>query len=101
MKAICDFTHGHIRFDYNSARATRSAHDAFRKGSVCAATMAHLALTLCRCLNIPARYCTGYLGEIGVPPDRTPAISAAGSSPSSVGAGGHSMPAQQAASAGS
>jgi transglutaminase-like putative cysteine protease len=72
VKAICDFTHGHIRFDYNSARSTRSAHDAFREGVGVCRDYAHLALTLCRCLNIPARYCTGYLGEIGVPPDPNP-----------------------------
>ena len=72
VKAICDFTHNHIRFDYNAARSTRSAYDAFREGIGVCRDYAHLALTLCRCMNIPARYCTGYLGDIGVPPDPNP-----------------------------
>jgi transglutaminase-like putative cysteine protease len=72
VQAICDFTHRHIRFDYTAARATRSAHDAFREGVGVCRDYAHLALTLCRCLNIPARYCTGYLGDIGVPADPAP-----------------------------
>jgi len=68
VQAICDFVHNHIEFGYEHASATRSASEAFaiRKG-VCR-DYAHLAITLCRCVNIPARYCTGYLGDIGMPP---------------------------------
>lgn len=66
VQAVCDFTHRHIRFDYQQARSTRTALEAYREGvGVCRDYM-HLAITLCRCLNIPARYCTGYLGDIGV-----------------------------------
>jgi transglutaminase-like putative cysteine protease len=67
VQAVCDFAHNHIRFDYQLARANRTALEAFRERvGVCRDYM-HLAITLCRCLNIPARYCTGYLGDIGVP----------------------------------
>jgi transglutaminase-like putative cysteine protease len=72
VQAVCDFVHEHVEFGYAYARSTRSASQAWleRKG-VCR-DFAHLAITLCRCLNIPARYCTGYLGDIGVPPDPSP-----------------------------
>ena len=67
VQAVCDFVHLHIRFDYQQARPTRTALEAFRERvGVCRDYM-HLAITFCRCLNIPARYCTGYLGDIGVP----------------------------------
>ncbi len=67
VQAICDFVHNHIRFDYMQARANRTAMDVYReKVGVCRDFM-HLAITLCRNCNIPARYCTGYLGDIGVP----------------------------------
>ncbi len=67
VEAITEFVHRHIRFDYNHARATRTALDIYRERvGVCRDYM-HLAITLCRCMNIPARYCTGYLGDIGVP----------------------------------
>jgi transglutaminase-like putative cysteine protease len=67
VQAICDFVHRHLRFDYGAARANRSAAEGFvEKTGVCR-DFAHLAVTLCRCMNIPARYCTGYLGDIGVP----------------------------------
>lgn len=68
VQAICDFVHEHIRFDYQKADSTRTAHDAFVQGEGVCRDFAHLAITLCRCMNIPARYCTGYLGDIGVPP---------------------------------
>jgi transglutaminase-like putative cysteine protease len=68
VQAICDFVHGHIRFDYQSARANRTALDAFKERVGVCRDFTHLAITLCRCLNIPARYVTGYLGDIGVPP---------------------------------
>jgi len=72
LKAILGYAHKRITFGYPYARADRTAsegHDE-RKG-VCR-DYAHLAITLCRCMNIPARYCTGYLGDIGVPPDTAP-----------------------------
>ncbi len=68
VQAICDFVHSHIRFDYQMARANRTALDAFKERAGVCRDFTHLAITLCRCLNIPARYVTGYLGDIGVPP---------------------------------
>ena len=67
VQAVCNFVHQHIRFDYQQARANRTAIEIYReRAGVCRDYM-HLAITFCRCLNIPARYCTGYLGDIGVP----------------------------------
>jgi transglutaminase-like putative cysteine protease len=71
-QAICDFVHHHIRFDYQHARSNRTALEAFREGVGVCRDFTHLAITLCRCLNIPARYVTGYLGDIGVPPMDAP-----------------------------
>ena len=68
VQAICDYVHGHIAFGYEHARATREASEALAEAKGVCRDYAHLAVTLCRCLNIPARYCTGYLGDIGVPP---------------------------------
>lgn len=68
VQAVCDFVHHHIQFDYMQARASRSAMEAFRERVGVCRDYAHLAITLCRCLNIPARYCTGYLGDIGMTP---------------------------------
>jgi transglutaminase-like putative cysteine protease len=66
VQAVCNYVHQHIRFDYMQARANRTALEVFRERvGVCRDYM-HLAVTFCRCLNIPARYCTGYLGDIGV-----------------------------------
>jgi transglutaminase-like putative cysteine protease len=67
VQAICDFVHHHLRFDYQKARRDRAARDAFREGVGVCRDFMHLSITLCRCLNIPARYATGYLGDIGVP----------------------------------
>jgi transglutaminase-like putative cysteine protease len=68
VQKICDYVHDHLTFGYEHARPTKTAWDAFvEKKGVCR-DFAHLAITLCRCMNIPARYCTGYLGDIGVPP---------------------------------
>jgi len=67
VQAICDFVHQHLRFDYKCARPTRGALDAFRERVGVCRDFTHLAITLCRCMNIPARYVTGYLGDIGVP----------------------------------
>jgi len=67
VQAICDFVHQHIRFDYQCARPTRTALDGYRERVGVCRDFTHLAVTLCRCMNIPARYVTGYLGDIGVP----------------------------------
>jgi transglutaminase-like putative cysteine protease len=67
VQAICDFVHNHIKFGYVHARATRTAWEGFQERVGVCRDFAHLALTFCRCMNIPARYCTGYLGDIGVP----------------------------------
>ncbi|MEE4379336.1 MAG: transglutaminase family protein [Candidatus Competibacteraceae bacterium] len=72
VQAICDFVHGHISFDYMQARKTRTAYEAYQEQVGVCRDFTHLAITLCRCLNIPARYCTGYLGDIGVPPSSDP-----------------------------
>jgi transglutaminase-like putative cysteine protease len=72
VQAICDFVHQHITFGYGHARNTRTAWEAFNERVGVCRDFAHLALTLCRCMNIPARYCTGYLGDIGVPADPNP-----------------------------
>jgi len=68
VQAICDYVHRHIAFGYEHARRTRTALEAFHDRTGVCRDYAHLAIALCRCLNIPARYCTGYLGDIGVPP---------------------------------
>ncbi|MGO9757811.1 MAG: transglutaminase-like domain-containing protein [Roseiarcus sp.] len=67
VQAVCDFVHDHIRFDYLQARSTRTAFEVFDERVGVCRDFAHLALTLCRCLNIPARYVNGHLGDIGVP----------------------------------
>ena len=72
VQAICDFVHGHIRFDYMQARANRTALEAFHEKVGVCRDFTHLAITLCRCLNFPARYVTGYLGDIGVTPSPDP-----------------------------
>jgi transglutaminase-like putative cysteine protease len=68
VQAICDYVHNHISFGYHNARATRTAWEAFNERAGVCRDYAHLAVTLCRCMNIPARYCTGYLGDMGTPP---------------------------------
>jgi len=68
VQAICDFVHNHIAFDYAHARATRTAWEAFHERQGVCRDYAHLAVAFCRCMNIPARYCTGYLSDIGLPP---------------------------------
>ncbi|WBH15133.1 transglutaminase-like domain-containing protein [Sphingomonas radiodurans] len=67
VQAIVAFTHNHIEFGYHHARSTKTAWDAHQEQQGVCRDFAHLAITLCRCMNIPARYCTGYLGDIGVP----------------------------------
>ncbi len=72
VQAICDFVNKHIAFDYLAARATRTAWDVFHEKVGVCRDYAHLAVALCRCMNIPARYCTGYLADIDVPGPVTP-----------------------------
>ena len=72
VQAICDFVHQHIRFNYQAARATRTALEGFRERTGVCRDFTHLAVTLCRCMNLPARYVTGYLGDIGIPPVPSP-----------------------------
>lgn len=67
VQAISDFVHDHIKFGYQYARATRTALEAYNERTGVCRDFTHLGVTLCRCMNIPARYCTGYLGDIGVP----------------------------------
>ncbi len=68
VQAVCDFVHGHLTFGYENARATRTAMQAYEERVGVCRDFTHLAVTLVRCLNIPARYCNGYLGDIGIPP---------------------------------
>lgn len=72
VQAICDFVHRHIAFDYVHARPTRTAWEAFHERMGVCRDFAHLAVALCRCMNIPARYCTGYIGDMGLPPPYAP-----------------------------
>ena len=68
VQAICDFVHRHIEFGYQHARRTRTALEAYNEGQGVCRDYAHLAIAFCRCMNIPARYCTGYLGDYGTEP---------------------------------
>jgi transglutaminase-like putative cysteine protease len=72
VQAICDFVHRRIAFGYEHARPTKTAWEAFNEQEGVCRDYAHLAIAFCRCMNIPARYCTGYLGDIGVPPSDAP-----------------------------
>ena len=72
VQAICDFVHRHITFGYAYARPTKTAWEAYNERAGVCRDYAHLAVAFCRCMNIPARYCTGYLGDIGVPPAGSP-----------------------------
>ena len=72
VQAICDFVHNHIVFGYEHARSTKTAWDVFNERKGVCRDYAHLAVAFCRCMNFPARYCTGYLGDIGVPPSQDP-----------------------------
>lgn len=72
VQAICDFVHGHITFGYGLSSETKSALQAYQDRQGVCRDFAHLAVALCRCMNIPARYCTGYLGDMGVPPPHSP-----------------------------
>ena len=72
VQAIVEFVHNHITFGYQNARATRTAFEGYQERVGVCRDFAHLAVAFCRCMNIPARYCTGYLGDIGVPRDPAP-----------------------------
>jgi transglutaminase-like putative cysteine protease len=72
VHAILDYTHERITFSYQHARADRTAWECHNEKVGVCRDFAHLGITLCRCMNIPARYCTGYLGDIGVPADPAP-----------------------------
>ena len=68
VQAICDYVNAHISFGYEYANPTKSAWGAFMEQRGVCRDFTHLAVAFCRCMNIPARYCTGYLGDIGIPP---------------------------------
>ncbi len=71
VQAIVDYTHHHIGFDYQAARPTKTAWDVWHEQVGVCRDYAHLAITLCRCMNIPARYCTGYIGDMDMPTPAT------------------------------
>jgi len=68
VQAICDFVHNYLVFGYQHASSTKTALQAYADRNGVCRDYAHLAVAFCRCMNIPARYCTGYLGDIGIPP---------------------------------
>ena len=68
VQRICDYVHAHIEFGYAHARATKTALEVHNERAGVCRDYAHLAITFCRCMNIPARYCSGYLSDIGIPP---------------------------------
>lgn len=68
VQAISNWVHNHVVFDYRFARPTKTAADVFREGTGVCRDFAHLFIALCRAMNIPARYASGYLGDIGVKP---------------------------------
>lgn len=72
VQAICNFVHNHIAFGYEHASSTKTAMQVYNERRGVCRDYAHLAITFCRCMNIPARYCTGYLGDIGVPATAAP-----------------------------
>ena len=67
VQAICDFVHSHITFGYAHSRPTRTALETYHEGKGVCRDFAHLAVAFCRCMNIPTRYCTGYISDIGQP----------------------------------
>lgn len=72
VQAICDFVHGYLTFDYQQSRPTRTAAQALKEKVGVCRDFAHTAIALCRSLNIPARYCTGYISDVGQPPPYPP-----------------------------
>lgn len=67
VQEIVAFVHDWISFDYATARPGKSAWDAYQERQGVCRDYAHLAIALCRCMNIPARYCTGYMGDMDLP----------------------------------
>ena len=67
VQAVCDYVHNHIKFNYMDANPTRTASEAFYERRGVCRDFTHLAIAFCRSLNIPARYCTGYLSDLGTP----------------------------------
>lgn len=72
VRAIVEFVHNHVQFGYQFARPTRTAFETYEERVGVCRDFAHLTVSLCRCMNIPARYVNGYLGDIGVPPNTAP-----------------------------
>jgi transglutaminase-like putative cysteine protease len=72
VAAICSFVHDHVTFGYAHAHHMKSAQDVYEQRAGVCRDFAHLALTFCRAMGIPARYCTGYMGDIGIPRDPEP-----------------------------
>ncbi len=72
VQTICDWVEDHITFGYRFARPTKTAMNVYHERNGVCRDFTHLAVTFCRCMNIPTRYCNGYLGDIGVPPDVNP-----------------------------
>lgn len=72
VQAVCDFVHNHVQFGYEHSRPTRTAVEALNEGVGVCRDYTHLAVALCRCLNIPTRYCTGFISDIGQPPPYAP-----------------------------
>jgi len=72
MQAIVAWVHNHITFGYQYARSTKTAYDGYMERQGVCRDFTHLAITMLRCMNIPARYATGYLGDIGVPVSAAP-----------------------------
>lgn len=72
VAAITEFVHRHVTFGYEHAHHMKSAHDVYEQKTGVCRDFAHLAVALCRCMGIPARYCTGYMGDIGIPPEPFP-----------------------------
>jgi transglutaminase-like putative cysteine protease len=68
VQAICDYVHNHIEFGYQYARNTMTAAQVYQEKKGVCRDYTHLAVAFCRCMNIPARYCMGYLSDIGQPP---------------------------------
>jgi transglutaminase-like putative cysteine protease len=72
VQAVCDFVHNHVTFGYEHSRPTRTAAETLKEGVGVCRDYTHLAIALCRCLNIPARYCTGYVSDVNQPPPYAP-----------------------------
>ncbi len=72
VQTICDWVHENVAFDYQQTRIGQSARDTFESRVGVCRDITHLAIAFCRCFNIPARYASGYLGDIGIPPEPFP-----------------------------